>query len=425
MPRWGCIADDYTGATDLATNFVSQGFRTVVVFGPPDDARHDSLRDEIGDADVVVVALKSRTAPVSDAVAESLAALDFLRELGSSRYYVKYCSTFDSTPTGNIGPVIDAVLERLGESRTIVVPSFPRAGRTVDGGTLFVNGQPLSESPMRHHPLTPMLDSSVPRLLEPQTHNGVELIGLDLVRAGVGPLREEICESGETARRSLVVIDAVTEDDLRAIAEASDGLTVVTGGSGLALGYVPGAGAAADHDPRSIPISTGRRAVLCGSASQMTRAQVAHGTAELPSWKIDTRAFRDGFDAEAARAVAWATALWRHDEGAIPLFYSVATLDDVDPSDPEASDVVERALAAIARGLVVAGARQLIVAGGETSGAVVAALDIATVAIGPEIAAGVAWSSATTGDGMAVNLALKSGNFGSENMFTSAWERLA
>ncbi|MFE4229246.1 3-oxo-tetronate kinase [Arthrobacter sp. NPDC056886] len=417
MPQWGCIADDFTGATDLATNFVAQGFRTTVIFGAPDPVRPGTQDDPA--IDVVVVALKTRTAPVEQAVSESLLSLRYLESIGAQRIYVKYCSTFDSTPTGNIGPVIDAVLAELDEAATVVVPSFPQAARTVYRGHLFVGSDLLSESSMRHHPLTPMLDSSVPRMLSLQSVNHVGLVPLDVVRAGAVALRDRVVPG---AGRTLLVVDAISECDLTTIAEATNGLRVVTGGSGLARGYEHDAGSA---DARDIRVADGYRATLCGSASQATRAQVAHAKQSVPWRKLDLHALRDGFDAEIASLLDWAAGVYEDRADATPLFYSVDSLADTENVPAGTSELVEQALAAIAAGLVRLGARRLIVAGGETSGRVVSELGIDSITIGAAIAPGVAWSAGRTADGVPVNVALKSGNFGAEDMFTSAWAVLA
>jgi uncharacterized protein YgbK (DUF1537 family) len=427
MPFIGCIADDFTGATDLATNLVSQGLRTVVVFG------HQPATEEIRGADAVVVALKSRTAPVDEAVSSSLRALAFLENLGVEKIYVKYCSTFDSTAKGNIGPIIDAVLEQLNLDTTIVVPSFPAGGRTVRDGHLFVGDVALHESSMRHHPLTPMLESSVELLLQPQTTNAVAHISLHTVREGAETLSRAIADARLEQRgkpATLIVIDAVDDADLRIIALASAGLKVITGGSGLALGLVhPDVG----QDPdvaRSLPPAHGFRAVLSGSASAATRAQVAHGRSNLPSMKLNLPDLRERFEQTTSNIAAWARSNWADDPLRPILIYSVDSLEDIHPEDPlsgevPANEVVEQALAEIARKLVDHGARQLIIAGGETSGRIVSALHVPSLTIGPAIAAGVAWGAGTTADGTGLLLALKSGNFAGEDMFTSGWENLS
>lgn len=427
MPLLGCIADDFTGATDLATNLVSRGLRTVVVFG------HQAATEEMRNADAVVVALKTRTAPVEAATGSSLKALDFLEELGAGKIYVKYCSTFDSTAEGNIGPVIDAVLRQLDEDTTIVVPSFPAGGRTVRDGMLYVDGQLLEESSMRHHPLTPMLDSSVERLLRPQSSNAVAHVSLEQVRRGAAELTHTIraARMNETDKpATLVVIDAVDESDLQIIAAATADLLVITGGSGLALGLASSNNTEASADVRALPAVDGFRAVLSGSASATTRAQVAHGRANLPSLKLDLAQLRERFEDTTANIASWASGKWAEDPIRPVLIYSVDSLADIRPSgtgadEQPASEVVEAALAEIARKLVQLGARQLIIAGGETSGQVVTTLQIPSLTIGPAIAAGVAWGAGTTADGTGLLLALKSGNFAGEDMFTAGWEKIA
>jgi 3-dehydrotetronate 4-kinase len=423
VPQWGCIADDVTGATDLATNLVSRGLRTVVLLQPFSDSGvpvgPGRLPTDVDDVDAIVVALKSRTAPIDVAVAQSVAALDHLESVGAERIYVKYCSTFDSTPEGNIGPIIDAVLARTGETRTIVVPSFPDAARTVYRGHLFVGDDPLDESPMRNHPLTPMLDSSVPRLLTPQTTGRVGLVTLPTVRAG----RAELARSLEAERGDgpvSLVVDAIENEDLEAIMAAAGALRVVTGGSGLALG-IPQRTAS---DARRIRGVEGRRAVLSGSASQRTRAQVAFARTRLPWWKLDVAHLSLGVEGAAEEIAGWAAARWADDPSAIPLIYSADSLDDIDHDTPGAADLVERTFGAVARHLVALGAAQLIVAGGESSGRVMAELCVAQLRIGPAIAPGVAWSEAATATGTPLNVALKSGNFGEVDMFTEAWREL-
>jgi 3-dehydrotetronate 4-kinase len=424
MPSLGCIADDFTGATDLATNLVLRGLRTVVALGVPGPEQEAVLED----ADAVVVALKSRTAPVERAVADSRAALAALRALGCRRFYVKYCSTFDSTPRGNIGPVIDAVATDLGADVTVVVPAFPAAGRTVYQGHLFVGDRLLSDSSMRHHPLTPMLDSDVVRLLEPQTRNRVALVPHAVVRAGAGAVRAQLDGLAGGEGVTLAVVDALDDDDLRTVAAGSAHLPLVTGGSGLALGMEAPAGGP-PADARVIEVAAGRRAVLSGSASAATRAQVAHAKAHLPWRKLDLEALRADLPGEIARTAAWAGDRWAEEPGRPVLVFAVESLDDLEPEPPagaaQASEVVERALGECARAFSAGGARQLLVAGGETSGTVVGALGVRTLTVGPQIAPGFAWAAGADGAGVVHDLALKSGNFGAVDAFTGAWKVLA
>lgn len=418
MPLIGAIADDFTGATDLATMLVSRGFRTAVVIGTaePDEP--------LGDLDAVVVALKSRTAPVAEAVRDSVAALRGLRAAGCERIYVKYCSTFDSTPTGNIGPVIDAVLDELGADRAVVVPAFPATGRTVHRGHLFVGDQPLAESPMRDHPLTPMRDSNLPRLLSPQTRRPVRLIGHDVVRGGADAVRAELARSDS----GLVVVDAATDADLAAIAEATLEEPVLTGGAGLALGLT------GPHPERARAGSAGAgpAVVLAGSASAATRSQVTHAKSLLPHRKLDIAALRGDFDAAVAELVEFARARWESDSDLPPLLYAVGVGDELEAATPEgatpAGELLERALARCASELVALGARRLLVAGGETSGAVVLALGATALHVGAQISPGVPWcrtESDVDGQARPVDVALKSGNFGGVDIFTTAWDALS
>lgn len=415
MPYLGAVADDFTGATDLATMLVARGFRTVVAVGSGGLA---GLIDS--QADAVVVALKSRTAPVTDAVRDSVAALNALRAAGCERFYFKYCSTFDSTPEGNIGPVADALLDALGETRTVVVPAFPATGRTVYRARLFVHDDLLDESPMRDHPLTPMRDSHLGRLLSPQTRRRVHFIGHDTVRAGASHIRTAL--NAPEADGALTVVDATTDADLRAIAVATDDLRLVTGAAGLALGLTgPHPGSA-----RALPLPADRRfgVVLSGSASAATRAQVAHARPALPHRRLDPVALRRDFESVIADLVGFVTDSWREDPDRPPLIYSTGPGDDLGAD----SDLVERVLARCAADLVAAGAHHLLVAGGETSGAVVTALGARTLHIGAEISPGVTWSrteARLTGRCLPINLALKSGNFGETDIFTTAWDQLS
>lgn len=407
----GAVADDFTGATDLATTLQARGLRAAVVIEdrPVDERALDGL-------DAVVVALKSRTAPVEQAVAASERALDRVLGWGADRAYVKYCSTFDSTDAGNIGPVLDAARERLGVDRTVVVPSFPANGRTVEDGLLRVHGELLEDSPMRHHPLTPMTRSRVRDLLAPQTTQAVSEIPLAVVRAGVDALRAAI----DGAAPGCLVVDAVTDDDLRVIAAASEHLRLLSGGAALAAGI----DATGGHGAAPMPTLPGGRLVVAGSASAATRGQVADAIAAgLPTRQVDVAAATADPDAEADALAAWVRGRIPR---VVPVVYSVAQLSDVRP-DPDgvAAAAVERVLARLVAELVGTGeVDRVVVAGGETSGAVVQALGVGMLRIGPQLAPGVCWSAATTADGREVGLVLKSGNFGAPDLFTSAWEAL-
>ncbi|WP_188940657.1 3-oxo-tetronate kinase [Nakamurella endophytica] len=403
----GCIADDVTGATDVATALVGAGFRTEVRFGVPAGGA-----DVPGDVDATVVALKSRTAPVDDAVRQSRAALAWLRAAGAGRFYVKYCSTFDSTPRGNIGPVVDALLADLDAPVTVVVPAFPAGGRTVYRGHLFVFDQLLADSSMRHHPLTPMTESSVVRLLAPQTRHRVGLVPLTTVHRGAAAVRDLLQGA---AARTLFVVDVVEDGDLATIAAAIDDLPLVTGGSGLAAALRPRTPRSSDGI-RCLDVVPGRRAVLVGSLSDTTGRQLRHARERLPVVDLEPSAVtgdvRGWAFAAAERAAAW----WRESPDRPVLFSSV------DVGDLSA-DVVEAAFGQLAVALRARGARQFVLAGGETSGAVVAALGVSRLSIGPELAPGVAWGTADSVAGP-LDLVLKSGNFGGDDLFTAAWHML-
>lgn len=425
----GAIADDVTGAVDLASNLVSRGHRVQLRFGAP------RTRIDAGDADAVVVALPTRTAPVADAVALSVAALDALTDAGADRIYVKYCSTFDSTPAGNIGPVCDAVLDRLGASFTVVVPSFPANGRTVFQGHLFVGDVLLSESSLATHPLTPMTDANIVRVLQRQTPAAVGHVPWQIVAGGSGAVREALAALAGRGIR-YAVVDAISDDDLSIVADASSDLAVITGGSGLALGLPVRPGEAAAAAPGST--LSGPRLVLVGSASHATRAQLAHAErAGVPVVRLPIDDPRSGVDAALARLSEEATA----DPDAIVAVTpeaSEAPVDATTRAGAERAAALERAFGLLARRFVDAGGRRLLVAGGETSGAVVAALGVDELRLGEVIDPGVAWTYAEaesaadgtggTGDaggaGVPVALALKSGNFGGEAIFTDAWELL-
>ncbi|WP_420113019.1 3-oxo-tetronate kinase [Pseudactinotalea sp.] len=413
MTHVGAIADDVTGAVDLASNLVARGFRTRLVVGVPAALTKT-------DADAVVIALKSRTAPVAQALADTRAALDLLHGLGCRQVYVKYCSTFDSTPEGNIGPVCDLVAERVGADRAVVVPSFPANGRTVYQGHLFVGSTLLAESAMSHHPLTPMHDSSVVRLLAAQTSSPVALADLAVVHAGPAALRAEIDRlAGGGAR--FVVVDATSDADLATIAEATKDDPLLTGGSGLALGMT---GPHPDHARAAVSAAalTGPRVVLVGSASDATARQLAAAEAAgLTCLRIDPR----HAEGEVRGVAEQARAAWRGQPDT-PVVVAPLPIEDVAERREHAAGL-EAALADLARTLVDDGARQLVVAGGETSGAVVRRLGAHDLRVGASLGPGLAWTHAevdVSGSWRPVALALKSGNFGSDSLFIDAWEAL-
>lgn len=417
----GAIADDLTGATDLALMLSREGMRTIQTIGVPKAGL------DLSGVDAVVVALKSRTNPAAEAVAMSLEALSFLQTAGAKQFLFKYCSTFDSSPEGNIGPVTEALMQALGTDLTIVCPAFPANGRTIYKGHLFVGDQLLSDSPMRNHPLTPMTDSSLVRLMAGQSQLKVGLVTRETVGQGA-PAVAQAFEAARGKGEQALVVDALTDADLRVIGEAAAGLTLITGGSGIALG-LPGnfrrAGLLRSVGQEiAFSAPDGRSMILAGSCSEATRGQIRTAIeAGVPTLKLDPIEIAEGrFRVE--QALSWALA----QSARAPLIYSSAEPGEVKAAQAalgreRAGSVIEHFLAETALGLQAAGVRRLIVAGGETSGAVVGALAPDALFIGPEIDPGVPWTL-TLGQAEPMALALKSGNFGAPDFFLKAWDLL-
>jgi len=420
QPLLGCIADDFTGATDLANMLVREGMRTVQTIGVPDVAPTD--------VDAIVVALKSRTIPANQAVAESLAALAWLQRQGCRQFFFKYCSTFDSTAHGNIGPVTDALLDALGADFTIACPVFPETGRTLYRGHLFIHNQLLNESGMQNHPLTPMTDANLVRVLQQQTAAKVGLVGYPVVAQGAKAIHAEITALRQQGTR-MAIVDALANEDLYAIGAACADLRLVTGGSGIALG-LPGNFARAgllsptqSAQAGELAAIDGWSVVLAGSASLATNAQVAAWKEKYPSFRIDALAVARG-EPVVAQALAFAQ---QHLAIQAPLIYATTTADQVKQVQAElgverAGALIEDTLAEIACGLLAAGVRRFVIAGGETSGAVVKALNVTALRIGKQIDPGVP-ATASIGD-VPLALALKSGNFGAVDFFEKALRQL-
>jgi uncharacterized protein YgbK (DUF1537 family) len=416
----GSIADDFTGATDLANTLVRQGMRTVQLIDVPDAAALPP------DADAVIVALKSRTIPAAAAIGQSLAALAWLRRAGARQILFKYCSTFDSTDAGNIGPVADALLDALGGDFTVFCPAFPENGRTIYKGYLFVGDVLLSESGMRDHPLTPMTDPSLVRVLQRQTRHKVGSVPYAVVSRGPEAIRAAIATLRREGFRH-AVIDAVGDGDLLALGAAIADLALITGGSGIALGVPENfrrAGLlAASQTADALPEIRGAAAVLAGSCSTATLAQIAAMRARRPVFDIDPLALAAGDDVVGA-ALDFAA---RELSGGPILIAASAPPDQVRQVQEllgreRAGSLIETAFAAIAAGLVARGVRRLVVAGGETSGAVVKALGVTGLRIGPQIDPGVPWT-ASLGH-RPLLLALKSGNFGGTDFFLRSFSVL-
>ncbi|MEW9920235.1 3-oxo-tetronate kinase [Marimonas sp. MJW-29] len=415
----GCIADDFTGATDLAGLLARSGVRVSLRIGVPTEPPADTAPFE-------VIALKCRTAPVAEAVADCRAALDWLRSAGAERFFWKYCSTFDSTPQGNIGPVAEALMADLGTVQTIYCPAFPENGRSVYMGNLFVGRQPLAESPMKDHPLTPMRDSNLMRLLEPQVTKPVGLIDRSCVAEGAKAVQKALAAL-QTEGVAHVVVDAVANADLETIARACRDMPLITGGSALAMPlpalYRADDVLSSDVPSAEVPETTDKSILLSGSCSAMTNRQVArYLETGAPALKVDPLSLADaGPDA----ALGWVA---EQDLAKAPLVYATAEPVEVKAAQEKlgqarAGALVEKALAACAVAARDAGARRFVVAGGETSGAVTQALGVDRLEIGREIAPGVPWTFCDS-CGHRIALALKSGNFGSQQFFTEALEVL-
>jgi uncharacterized protein YgbK (DUF1537 family) len=415
--RLGCIADDFTGATDLANNLVRAGMRVVQLIDVPPAGAEPAL-----DADAVVIALKSRTVPAADAVESSLRALAWLRSMGAEQIYFKYCSTFDSTPAGNIGPVTEALMDALGTDFTVATPAFPDNGRTVFKGHLFVGDVLLGDSGMRHHPLTPMTDSNLVSVLGAQTTRAVGLIDHTVVAGGAEAIRARIDALREDGF-GIAVADAVSNDDLLRLGAAVRGLALVTAGSGLAIGLPANWGFEPSRAAAQLPPPGGHRAIVSGSVSAATNGQVLqYLRGGRPAFSVDPLRVAAGEDV-VGQALAFAES--RLDDGPV-LIYSTEPADTVRSVQSrigaaEAGELVERTLARVAQGLVERGVRRLVVAGGETSGAVVQALGVTALRIGPQIDPGVPWCAATLPGGDTLHITLKSGNFGGPDFFTSAF----
>jgi uncharacterized protein YgbK (DUF1537 family) len=416
--KLGCIADDFTGATDLANNLVRAGMRVVQTIGVPSS----SLGAEV---DAVVVALKSRTVAPADAVSQSLAALKWLQAQGAQQIYFKYCSTFDSTPEGNVGPVTEALMDALGVDFTIATPAFPDNQRTVFKGYLFVGDVLLNESGMQNHPLTPMTDPNLVRVMQSQTRRKVGLIDHQVVAQGEVAIRERM-QHLRADGVGVAIVDAVSNDDLLRMAPALKDLPLLTAGSGVAIGLPANFGLLPSGQAGQLPPASGWQAVVSGSCSLATLRQVAQFLRTgRPVFVVDALHLAAGDDV-VAEVLTWAEPLLS--SGPV-LVYSTAEAQAIKNVQgllgvDDAGLLVEQCMAHVARGLVQLGVRQLVVAGGETSGACVQALGITQMQIGPQIDPGVPWCHAVSElalDSNGLHLTLKSGNFGVDDFFSKAF----
>ena len=410
----GAIADDFTGASDLANTLAKGGMSTVQFSG---------IGHVVPDCEAGVVALKTRSIPAADAVSQSVAAARWLLDQGCEQLIFKYCSTFDSTPKGNIGPVAEALLDLLGAETAVVCPAFPGAGRRIFMGHLFVGDRLLSETGMRHHPLTPMTDPDIRRWLSLQTVGDVGGVPLDTVRSGVDAIRAAFAIEAQAGRR-LVVIDAVADEDLMTIGLAIAEHRLVTGGSGIAQGLPRNfrANGKLAATPPELPPVAGPGIVLCGSCSTASQQQVALYATSHPSFAIDPSALMRG------ELTVSNVARWIRDQGAqTPIVYSTAAENTVADAQTRfgreaVAAKIEDFFAALARHLADTGTRRIVVGGGETSGAVVEALELSSMQVGREIDPGVpVLVGARNGP---LGLALKSGNFGAADFFEKALKQV-
>ena len=417
----GCIADDYTGASDLANTLTRCGLRTVQTIGVPSDDL------KLPEVDAVVVSLKSRSIEAGLAVSRSRAAEKWLRGRGAEHVLFKICSTFDSTDAGNIGPVMDALRADCGDAMVLVTPAFPETGRTVYMGNLFVGSVPLNESPLKDHPLNPMHDSNLVRVLARQSQTKISLVDLAVIARGRDAVRARLAELAAKGFGAAIV-DAVFERDLETTGQVALDHRLSVGASGFGLGLAralvaSGRVKAAASTAVSDAAVGGPAACLAGSCSQATLQQVAKAETVMPVLHLDPEQIVAGKD-EARRALAWAKD--RLKEGPVLVASSsmpdqVAALQARHGRDAT-GHAIEQAMADIAEGLVQSGVRRLVVAGGETSGAVVDRLGIPGFLVGAEIAAGVPALRAVGAKNGEMLLALKSGNFGGPEFFADALE---
>tara|TARA_B100000214_G_scaffold241131_1_gene176591 strand:+ start:1504 stop:2772 length:1269 start_codon:yes stop_codon:yes gene_type:complete len=412
----GCIADDFTGATDLANMLVKGGLKTIQLLGNP------SKEDVVPSVDAVIIALKTRTIPVEEAIEQSLQALNWLKNAGAKQFFFKYCSTFDSTDEGNIGPVIDALMEALETQFTIACPAFPETERTIFKGHLFVGDKLLSDSPMKDHPLTPMTDSNLVSILSRQTSQKVGLVEYKDILAGPYAIRKAF-DQLQKEDVAIAVTDVLNDEHLYFLGEAVKDFKLITGGSGIALGLPSQFKSRNNHQEEtrahSLPKVLGKELVLSGSCSEMTLAQVDEFSKKYSTLKLNPIELAENNSA-LANAVDWVIQA----KGEEPiLVYASAPPDAVKQAQKKlgrdlASSTVENALAKIALAAVQDGFRRIVVAGGETAGAVVSNLGIKGIMIGEQIDPGVP-TTISIGN-PSIGLVLKSGNFGSADFFEKA-----
>ncbi len=417
----GVIADDFTGGTDIASFLVKEGMSTIQLIGVPCES------DPVCDADAVVISLKSRSAPGSQAISESLSAARYLKKNGAKVIFFKYCSTFDSTEKGNIGPVTEALMRELNVDFAIFSPALPVNGREVFNGYLFVKGVPLAESPMRNHPVTPMHESNVMRLVQMQSAIHCGLVPEKVVKAGPEAILQAISQL-KKAGFTGAVIDAIDDVDLYNQGKAFKDFSFVTGGSGLGMGLAKALATSAKDIKSAQELGRPnyeKTIVLSGSCSAMTNAQVAQYKKDAPSLPVDIEACvisKEKTQTYAASVAKWAS---EQTDKKPPIIYATANPEVLQKIQAQfgakaSSDAIESFFYAVSEELKKLGFKKFIVAGGETSGQVTKALGVKGFHIGPTIAPGVPWVKAINED---ISLALKSGNFGEVDFFSKAQER--
>lgn len=416
MNKIGVIADDFTGATDIAGFMVANGISTIQTNGIPSD-------EFIGDADAYVVSLKSRSCPKEEAIKLSLDSLKWLQSRGCTQIYFKYCSTFDSTSDGNIGPVTDALMEALNTKMTIICPALPVNGRTIYKGYLFVFDQLLSESGMKNHPVTPMTDSKISRVMENQSAGRADNLYAEVLDQGAEAVRSSLNES-EKQGYSYVVMDSLSQTHLDIIAEAVDDMPLVTGGSGLVAGLARLDPLNAQNKMKAMDAGRPERAktvIFSGSCSTATNRQVElyKEKAESMQMDVDQCMNNEGYPEELFEWI-----LPRLEKNMAPLLYATVAAQELSAiqmkyKESDIGAAIETVFSSLAVKLRDAGVKKFIIAGGETSGRIVQNLGISAFYIGPQIDPGVPWVKAVDQN---IFLALKSGNFGAADFFSKAQE---
>ncbi|PHM35743.1 3-oxo-tetronate kinase [Xenorhabdus innexi] len=417
--KLGVIADDFTGATDIASLMVQNGWQVALLLSIPDDSTFIPH-----DVDAIIISLKSRSCPVDESIEQSLKACRWLRQKANcSRLFFKYCSTFDSTIKGNIGPVTDVLMDELQIDLCLICPALPINGRTVVYGYLFVNGQLLNESDMQYHPINPMKDSNLLRLMEQQSRGTAGLVDINCVRQGELSIRDRLCQLRCKGIR-YAVVDTLLMDDLLLVAQAAHDMTLITGGSGLggAIARYCSGGNSEKTSIKKLPLPRNRRMViLSGSCSVMTYRQVLEYKKIASTMELDIDKCINNPD-YIHLLVDWI--IQQPMKGLAPMLYTtrppgVLKLTHNQYESFQVSKIIEQLFAQIANELRQKDFNTFIITGGETSGKVVQSLGINQVGIGAIIAHGVPWVYDLQSDCW---LALKSGNFGEVDFFHYAQE---